>query len=857
MATQAGLPSGIVTFVFTDVESSTRMMRRVGDPYAELSERHMAIMRESWQEHHGAEIGTAGDSVFVAFDDPNEAVKACADAQDRLDTEPWPDDCIFRVRMGIHSGLAVPRDDNYAALAVNQAARVMSAAHGGQVLISEQTAALLTTVALAPVGRYRVRDFDDPVHLYTLPGHEDFPAVRALPADGHNLVQQPTRLFGRDRDVADVAGRLEAGRMVTLTGPGGVGKTRLAVQVGSDVAAQWPDGVWMVDLAPVHEPALIGAAAAEAVGAPGRSGDRWADLVDHLLTRRALLVFDNCEHLRDACARAIDELLVLCPMCGVMATSREPLAIAREIVHRVPPLPESPALQLLIDRATAAGTVLALDAGTVSTLTRICDRLDGLPLAIELAAARLSMMRPDDVLDGLDDRFRLLRSRNEVLPERQRTMQGLLEWSERLLSPAEQACLRRLAVFGANFTIPAATVAAGFGAVDEYDVPELVWSLVDKSLVVADIAANETRYHLLESVREYAFRRLDEMGETAETAGRVAGWFGERVGPAQRHSGDWVSEVTVDVDNLRSLIPLLESSAPERAHELAYVIARYSDSVQAYYAGVEELTRHIDQAPTPTPARISLFTTLGDLNLRVGRVDAAARALAAAEALREQVGSVPEWDDVAIERTRGELAIRRGDNEAAIAAAHEVLATPISLWGRARMYSQLGIALLGAWNLDGAWDAFLKEYEAYTDLGGPVNAASSAGNLAEVALRRGDERAAAHYQRIALDLALQLGTPLMLGFSLIVAARIVAARGDWATAATLHRQADLILESTGLILYEDDQRLSDEMLKQAREALGPDGYAAAVASAEPLDVPAAAALADDVLSAAEAGERGS
>jgi tetratricopeptide (TPR) repeat protein len=279
--------------------------------------------------------------------------------------------------------------------------------------------------------------------------------------------------------------------------------------------------------------------------------------------------------------------------------------------------------------------------------------------------------------------------------------------------------------------------------------------------------------------------------------------------------------------------------------------------VQAYYAGVEELTRHIDQAPTPTPARISLFTTLGDLNLRVGRVDAAARALAAAEALREQVGSVPEWDDVAIERTRGELAIRRGDNEAAIAAAHEVLATPISLWGRARMYSQLGIALLGAWNLDGAWDAFLKEYEAYTDLGGPVNAASSAGNLAEVALRRGDERAAAHYQRIALDLALQLGTPLMLGFSLIVAARIVAARGDWATAATLHRQADLILESTGLILYEDDQRLSDEMLKQAREALGPDGYAAAVASAEPLDVPAAAALADDVLSAAEAGERGS
>jgi len=186
-----------------------------------------------------------------------------------------------------------------------------------------------------------------------------------------------------------------------------------------------------------------------------------------------------------------------------------------------------------------------------------------------------------------------------------------------------------------------------------------------------------------------------------------------------------------------------------------------------------------------------------------------------------------------------------------------VLAQPCSLWGRARMYSQLGVALLGMWDLDGAWDAFHEEYEAYKQLGGPVNAASSAGNLAEVALRRGDERAAAHYQRIALVHALQLGTPLMLGLSLILAARLVAMRSDWATAATLHRQADLILEGTGLLLYEDDQRLSDEMLKHAREALGPEGYAAAVAAAEPLDVSAAAALAEDVLSAAEAGEEGS
>lgn len=852
------LPSGIVTFVFTDVEGSTRLLRRLGDTYADVLDRHLDLLSSAWDEHGGHPVDTAGDGVFVAFADATGAVQACAAAQRRLNAEPWPEGADVRARIGVHTGLAAPRSGSYRSLAVHEAARVMAAAHGGQVLLTDATVGrlrALDSVAIAPLGRYRVRDFEEPVQLFQLSGSDlpsAFPAVRALPADRHNLVPAPTSFHGRDQEVADVSALLGPGRLVTLSGPGGVGKTRLATEIGCRAAATWHDGVWLVDLAPLDDPSLLAPALATALGVPGRGGDRWAEVVAHLRERQALLVLDNCERLARPCAAAVDELLAACRACGVLATSRAPLGSVRERLVRIPPLAvdgqgTGPAVALFLDRMAAVRDDLHPDEGALATVAAICRELDGLPLALELAAARLAVLSPDEVLDGLEHRFDLLRTRNLAVPERQRTLEALLEWSDRLLDDAERACLRRLGVFGGSFSVAGAVAAVGGDGVRPEVVPELVWSLVDTSLATADLTASPTRYRLLGSVRAFARDRLADRGEVESVAVRLARWYAETIGPECRHHRGWTSEAGVELDNVRALVPLVATSDPALAQQLAFTVGRHLEAVGSAQEGVVELRRHVDLLDAATPERISLLTTLADLHLRTGDIPAAQTVLREAEALHRRVGRLPRWDDVALERTRGELAHRVGDHAANAAAARRALAGDISLRGRARMWSQLGIASFALGDVDAGAHAFEEELAAFEALGDELYAASAHGNLAEAALRRQDPATAARHQRACLELGLELGTPVMVAFSLIVAARLAAMGGRWDTATTLHRHAESILAMTGVVLYDDDRRLSDEMLASARAALGPSAFSAAQAAGESLELPAAAALADRVL----------
>ena len=499
--------------MFTDIEASTQLLRRIGNRYPPLLERHQAILRAAWTSWGGSEVRTEGDSFFVAFSDPTAALEACVQAQRDLTSEPWPLDAVIRVRMGLHSGLASPHGNDYIALAVHQAARVVDAGHGGQIVVSADTAERASDTSrrvLATLGRYRLRDFDDPVELFQVAGPglpAEFPALRVLPADRHNLVAAPTTIVGRDDDLRPLADLVARSRLVSVVGPGGLGKTRLVTEFGIRCATEWDDGVWFVDLAPLSDPALISRAVADAIAARGRAErDAMATVLEHLGDRRALMIMDNCEHLTVGVARHVDALLRRCPRVQVVATSREPLGLRGERIWRLSSLgSHDAAVQLFCDRAGLTG---ALDQSLRATVVELCRLLDGLPLAIELAAVRCDVLAPAEILARLGRQPALLRSDDPTISARQRSLDDTISWSYDLLSADEQLAFRRLGVFAAGFGLEAPIAAVADSDIDRYDVPELIWSLVSKSLVANELAAGSTRYRMLDTIRAFAQQRL-------------------------------------------------------------------------------------------------------------------------------------------------------------------------------------------------------------------------------------------------------------------------------------------------------------------------------------------------------------
>ena len=862
-------PSGRITFVFTDIEGSTKLLKQFPEVARQMFDRHDELLRTVWSEHSGYEVSTEGDSFFVAFSDPDDALAACGSAQRLLNDEPWPIDAGLRVRMGMHVGAALERGNNYFGLAIHQAARISAAANGGQVLVTDAVARGSSEISrgrLSRLGRFRVRDFDEPEVLFRLDidGVDvDERPIRARPEEGHNLVRQPTSFLGRGTDVAKLSLLLERGRTVSLVGSGGVGKTRLAMETAFTVVPNWADGVWFVDLADLADSALVIETVAATLRAPsGGSTDRWNDVTAHLRDKNTLVVIDNTETHLDVTARILGDLHALCPDVGVMTTGREPLHIAGETVYRVGSLPVpnldddfasiagSPAVRLFCDRARAARAGFTLDATTAPAAARICARLDGLPLAMEIAGARVNVLSLDEIGNGLDDRFRLLQSRTRTLPERQRTMQGLLDWSYRLLDPNEQAALRRLAVFGGTFSIAAASEAIASDDLPSDMVPELVWALVDKSLVVADFAHSETRYRLTESVRHYAARLADEADETTEVARGLARWVLEHIGPWLQIDRQWYGLVRVELPNLRVLVDALKESDPETAQQVACSIGRYHAAVNAIEAGLDELGSVVAALPHRTPTRVVLLTALADLHLRHADVDVAVELLNAAAELQAEVGP-PAWDDQSVERTRGEVAVRQGDVEAAIAIARQALDGDMSTRGQARMWSLLGVAHYHLGDLAEAAGAFSNELDAYGEIGHDAWIASAHGNLAEVSLDLGNRVAAAHHQQRCLEVASALGMSVMLAYSCIVAARLGGERGDWQLATRLQAGAEAALDAMGQELYAADREAVDRFLDEARSALGEASFEREIQFGETLELSSAAELASEVLSRVE------
>ncbi|HYZ46148.1 MAG TPA: adenylate/guanylate cyclase domain-containing protein [Actinomycetota bacterium] len=570
------LPTGTITFLMTDIEGSTRLLQELGEQYSELLAEHYRLLREAFAS--GIEVKTEGDAFFFAFHDARSAIRAAIEGQRRLKAHAWPADAAVRVRIGIHSGEGRLLGSDYVGLDVHRVARITAASHGGQIVVSDAARALAEValpneVRLSDLGNHRLKDLERSEHLFQVvaPGlDEEFPPLRSLDARTHNLPAQITSFVGREREKRELLELLGSSRLVTLTGPGGTGKTRLALEVASAALDDCADGVFFVTLATVSAPDLLAPTVATTLKvreSPTRP--ILERLIEHLAERALLLVLDNFEHLIDA-APTVGDLLGAAPRLRVLVTSREPLRIVGEQEFPVPALtvPDIAsdgidqllavdAVTLFVQRARSVRPGFGLAPDNARAVAGICARLDGLPLAIELAAARVRLFEPHEILARLDRRMTFLAGGRD-LPARQRTLRGALDWSHELLDDPERALFRRFSVFAGGCNLDAVETVCnpqelGLDPVDGLS------SLLDKSLIRRVEAAEELRVAMLETIREYARDRLEGSDEASETEARHAAFYLDLAERAAEHlygpqQGRWLDILDQELDNVRAVI---------------------------------------------------------------------------------------------------------------------------------------------------------------------------------------------------------------------------------------------------------------------------------------------------------------
>ncbi|MGB8207631.1 MAG: adenylate/guanylate cyclase domain-containing protein, partial [Mycobacterium sp.] len=665
-APAAAAPSGVVTFLFTDVEGSTRRWEADADGMRVALAAHDEVLRGAIEAHGGWLFKHTGDGVCAAFASPRSAVDAAVAAQRVLE---------LPVRMGLATGEAELREGDYFGAVLNRAARVMAAGHGGQILLAESTAGLLSGVDLVDLGPRRLRDLPTAVGLFQVRAaglRTEFPALRALDASPGNLRAAATSFIGRESEVAELHAAVKGYRLVTLTGVGGVGKTRLALEVAGRLADEFPDGVWFFELAAVTDPAAVPDAVAAVLGITQQPGKTvTASVASALEGRSRLLVFDNCEHVVDSVADLVEAILAASATVTVLATSREGLGVSEEQLWRVPSLDvdsgtESAAVNLFLDRAQSVVSDFSLaQPGEADAVVEICRRLDGIPLAIELAASRMASMTVSEVRDRLDQRFQLLVGSRRGL-SRHHTLRHAVAWSYDLLDDTEKALLERCSVFAGGFDLHSACAVAGFpDAPDEFAALDLLDALVRKSLLVADRSSGHARFSMLETIRQFAEEQLVAGGEASEIraahsryfAGREADIMALWDSPRQREAYDWF---TLELANLRTAF---RWAADHGDLDVAATIATYGGwlggAVQTFepIAWAEEL---IEPARVADHPRLAFLYVIASQCYSTGRIEAAVRY---ADAGQIVLGRSREAPPYGIEAALGAVYLAIGQPE--------------------------------------------------------------------------------------------------------------------------------------------------------------------------------------------------
>jgi predicted ATPase/class 3 adenylate cyclase len=803
-------PTGTVTFLFTDIEDGTPLAQQYPAAIPSLLDRHNAIVRASVDQNGGRIYQVAGDGYVAAFGSAVYGLAAALAAQRALQSEPW-DPAVIRVRMGLHTGEAEASvsDDGsllYSGyLTLTRAQRVMAAAHGGQVLLSAASSGLMSGqlpdgVRLRDLGEHRLKGLVTAEHLWQAVAAglaADFPPLSSPEATAHNLPAQVTSFVGREKEIAEIKQLLAGTRLLTLTGSGGAGKTRLALQVAGELLGTYADGVWLVELAAVSDPSLIAQAIASALEMRDEARRPLLEtLRDYLHGRELLLVLDNCEHLIDDAARLADSLLRSAPRLKILATSREPLAIAGEITYRVPSLRladphalppvasllDYEAIRLFVERAALAQPGFALTDANAAAVVEICARLDGIPLAIELAAARVRSLPVEQIRARLGDRFHLLTAGSRAALPRQQTLRATVDWSYALLSEPEQALFRRLAVFAGGWAAEA-TEAIGGPADDFLD---LQTRLVDKSLVLVDSGPNVTRYRMLETVHEYAAERLAESGERAAARQSHAAYFLALAQEAEPHLGDasreaWLARLADDDENLRvALAHLREDGQPGPALAMAGALWRFWEVRGGYAEARAQLAELLAQAGTAASAsaRAKALLAAGAMAYYQGDYEWAgarcAEALAIYRGLEDRAGVA--WTLV----YQGWAAVERGDYAAARALLGESLAIARALGDRQAAGSALSrLAMAAAYEGDYApAKGYLDEgVPLFRQLGDKMGLAQALTYLGLVLMQLRDFEAAQAADEESFALCHELGYRRGQSFSVVLLAFLYLQRG--------------------------------------------------------------------------------
>ena len=846
--------SGLATFFASDIEGSTRLWE--GQPQAMSSalERHDAMLREAIEEEGGRIFKTVGDGVFASFPSASTGVAAALAAQLRIGEEAWSIDPPLRVRMAVHVGPAEVRDGDFFGPTINRLARLLAVGHGGQVLLSEAATVLARDglpegVTLRELGRHRLKDLDTPETVTMLLHRSlpaDLPALKSLDALPNNLPRQISSFVGREQERRVVADLLDRSALVTLTGSGGTGKTRLAAQVAADRLEEFPDGVWFVELAALSDPALVAQAAATAAGVrEGANLPPSKALAEALRNQKSLLVLDNCEHLLQSCATLVDDLLRTSPRLKVVATSREPLGVSGEVLYRLPTLSTGDAkvrtasealahdaVALLVERSQLSDPRFTLTDRLAAAAVQICRRLDGIPLAIELAASRTKVMSLDSIAARLDDRFRLLTAGARTALPRQQTLRATIDWSHDLLEPGDQMLLRRVAVFAGGWTIEAAETVCPDDDLEMWDVLDGLIRLVDKSLVVRADEGEETRYRLLESVRQYGLEKLAPE-EGAGMRERHAAFFASLVAEAEPglqgpEQAQWLERLEREHDNIRATLTFSKSRPDlcEQALGLVGAIGRFW-TVRGYLSeGREWIEEVLACAPaTPSIAQANAWRTAGQLAYWQGDSDAGRRfgenSLRICRELGDREGEARSLFRLGFAcLTDGDVRQARGYFEDALRLGREIDDRP----GIPHLLNAVGEAAYAAGHYGEAKAYYLEALELFRGFEDGRSVASVLKNLANVACREDEFEDAHAYLVEGLGIRRALGNTTGIAGTLDSFGVLAACQGSYERAVFLLAAARTLHGENGSMPEPSEVSRIEEIRADADRTLGRDRF---------------------------------